>query len=872
MPDKDLNQLETVFHAVLDLPPDAREAYLSQACNGDESLYAEVSSLISALNSGKAFIDEPALSLGLRVLSESCEHSLAGTSIGAYNIISRLGKGGMGEVYLAEDTRLGRKVALKFLSQEFIGDSWARRLLVKEAQAVAMLDHPNICPVYGIEEFGQHTFIVMQHVEGETLADLISKKSITVEQVIPLVRQIVGALAEAHAHSIIHRDIKPRNIMVTSNKQVKVLDFGLAKTVQKPLGTLDDSISNFAGLVPGTVAYMSPEQLRGERLDFRSDLFSVGTVMYELVFGQNPFARKSEAETISNILTADPPPLRNLMPQYHQIEQIVSRCLQKNRDQRYHSASALLLDLDGFTTCGSRQSPSYFRPWIIWSLLLCLIIASMYLYVRQRGVSQSSILPAKNLGGVQAIYSLAVIPVTSENSPNVDDYLCEGLTESLINKFSSLSQLRVRPYTAVSGYKGRAIDPQIVGSELKVDALLLGHVIQRGKQQILQSKLVKTSDGTQIWGGEGEITWQTIFELEDQLAKNVTDTLALRLVDEKTFLARHGTSSTEAFRQYMLGRHYWKNRNEQNINKAIYHFNEAIRLDPLYSRAYAGLADSYVLLSVVSFGKTRTEDAMSRATAAAKEAIAADDNLPEAHSSLGVVDLRYNWDWQNAEKEFKRAIELQNDYAPAHYWYSQLLLITGRREEAVIESEKAKTLDPFSPPSVMNFCRTLSLSRQYEKAISCYDALLLENPKFDHAKYLRALVYQRSGRFDEALTAFQNLYSTNRALAGAALGYAYGRAGKTREAQRVLTEMEALSKERFVPPIEFAIVYIGMGDKDNAFLWLENAFRERFATLPYITVDPIFASLHSDPRFSALVQRLGLPPPVPFKDQIAVSN
>jgi serine/threonine protein kinase/tetratricopeptide (TPR) repeat protein len=868
MPNKNLGQVESIFHAVLDLPAKERAAYLENACQGDQRLYAEVSSLISALDGRKGFLDAAAVTMGMNLLSQSTEQLLTGKTIGSYQVLSRLGSGGMGEVYLAEDTRLGRKVALKFLSREFVGDNWARRQLVKEAQAVAILDHPNICPVHGIEEWGEHSFIVMQYVEGETLADLIRKQSTAPDHMVELARQIVGALAEAHAHGIIHRDIKPRNIMVTPNGNVKVLDFGLAKTVRQKKGSdvAENSISRLSqnGMLAGTVAYMSPEQLRGERLDFRTDIFSLGTVLYEMVEGRRPFARTSEAETISAILTSEPPRLRNLHANFPQLDHIVHKCLEKDRDKRYHSASELLIELGNSPTTRSQtQSRHFLHPWVAAAVavLLVLVVISVLLYVRLKTTSSNATLPDNNQATPTArLQSLAVMPVTTEDPAKSGEYVSDGLTESLINKFSSLSQLRVSPYTAVSGYKGKTADLLAVGRELNVDAMLLGHIVQRGNAQVLQSKLIKASDGSQLWAGEGEMKWQTIFDLEDQLAKRVVESLELRLVDEGKFLASHGTSSPEAFRQYMYGRYYWKNRDKENIAKAIRYFKEAIRLDPVYARAWAGLADSYVLLSTVSFGKTPTEDAMTQASAAAKEALALDPELAEAHTSLGVVRLRYDWDWQNAESELKRAIVLQPDYAPAHYWYSHLLLILGRHDEAIAESAKAKNLDPSSPPSVMNFCRTLAISRQYDNAIACYDKLHQENPKNEHIEYLLALVYHRSGRSEEALRTFERIYAKDKALAGAALGYAYGKAGRTHEARKVLAEMQDLAKVRYVPPQEFAIIYIGLGDNNNAFAWLEKAYDERFAGLIYLTVEPIFLNLRSDPRYEALVKRLGLPP------------
>ena len=862
----DPKQVEAIFHAALDLPPQDRTAYLREACSGNDILYAEVESLISALENGDSVFEESGFQLGMEILSNSSAESMAGKTVGAYNVLSRLGKGGMGEVYLAEDKRLERKVALKFLSSELMGDNWAKRQLVKEAQAVAMLDHVNICPVYGIEEDGDHIFIVMKYVEGETVADLVRARALPVNEALPIAQQIVSALAEAHAHGIIHRDIKPGNIMVTKNGQVKVLDFGLAKTIQQKHGLAGaaDSTSHLSqtGAVAGTVSYMSPEQLRGERLDYRSDVFSLGVVFYEMLSGKNPYARQSTAETISAILAAPIPRLVDTSREIpRELDQIVLKCLEKDRDRRYQSASELLTELVQLQEKARQDVPrsrtiSLRTAAVIAIVAVTLLVAVFWLRAQ---LQSRTVLPgANNVAQTarQPRLSLAVLPIANLTQDNTLDYLGDGLTDSLISKFSD-SGVTVLPYTTIAGYKNDSLDPQTVGRELNAGAVLTGKIIRQGNSVLLQTKLLKTADGSPLWEGNDEIKLSAIFELEDRLAASVTNSLPF----ERRFIASRGTASQAAFREYMLGKYFWRHRDEKNIKKAIGHFDEAIRLDPVYAQAHAGLADCYVLLSTVAFGKMPTAEAMAKATAAAKEALAIDDRLPEAHTSLGVVSLRFDWDWQAAEKSFLRAIELKPDYAAAHYWYSQLLLVTGKPQQAVTESEKAKTLDPFSGPAEMNYCRTLSLARQYSDAIKCYDDLLQENPNFDHAKYLRALVQHRTGQYNQALSAFETLYSRNRPLAGAVLGYAYGRAGRIPEAQRVLTEMQVLSTERFVPPIEFAIIYVGMGDKDSAFTWLEEAYNKRFATLIYITVDPIFASLHSDPRFVSLVQRMKLPMP-----------
>jgi eukaryotic-like serine/threonine-protein kinase len=874
---EDWQRIESLFHEALALEACARGDYLERACTGDAGLRVEVESLLNAYEKRRDFMEQPAFDAGMKLMSGDATESLTGKTFGTYRILESLGAGGMGKVYLAEDTRLGRRVALKFLADRFVDDSWARRQLVKEAQAVAMLEHTNICTIHGIEEAEGRIFIVMQYIEGETLADLIRRQRPDIAQALAFAKQIVNALAEAHAHGIIHRDIKPRNIVVAPSGQVKVLDFGLAKIIQRKTGEAADESSRISQGEPqfGTLAYMSPEQHRAERLDFRTDIFSLGTMLYELFTGENPFARKSSAEVISAILTFQPPPLRSLLPDVSNgLERIVHRCLGKDRAERYHSASELLYELDGLQS-ESESNPHWyqrqaFRVVSFFALLILLIFASAFAYIRLQkarptsDMSVSRSQPSRlEQTAAPSVHSLAVLPIPNESTDKGIDYLSATLTEALINKLSSLPDLRVSPFTSVSGYKGETSDPQVVGRELNVEVVLVGKIVRQRNSLALQSRLIRTSDGSQVWAGENRITQTDILSFQDELARGLIDSLELRQEDDEKLLASHGTTNPLAFRQYWLGRYWWRNRNKKNIEKAITYFNEAIKLDPMYAQAYAGLANSYVLLSTVSFGKTPTEEAMSMATAAAKEAIAINDNLPEAHTALGVVNLRYDWDWGSAEREFKRAIELKPDYAPAHDAYAGLLIIMGRPDEAIAESERAKNLDPFSPYTVMNFCRTLSLSRQYDRAIACYDKLLEENPDYVHAQYLRGLVFQRSGRSEEALGIFQRVYAKDMDLVRAVLGYAYGKAGRKDEALKILAEMDKLSKQKYVPPQEFAIIYIGLGDNDNAFLWLEREYDERFAGLINLTIDPIFLNLRSDPRFASLVERLKLSPPPP---------
>jgi serine/threonine-protein kinase len=852
-------RIEELFHATLQLEAAERAGYLSRECLDDDELRKEVESLISASENSPTFIDKPELNLGMRVLSSESSNSLIGKSVGPYKIVSALGKGGMGEVYLAEDTKLGRKVALKFLSAEFVGDNWAKRQLIKEAQAVAMLDHQNICPVYGIEEDEGHSYIVMQYVEGETLSELIRAQRPDPTQVLALAKQIVGALAEAHAHGIIHRDIKPKNIMVTPGGQVKVLDFGLAKTMQKKgLDGGEDSVSHLSqsGLVPGTVAYMSPEQLRGEKLDYRSDVFSVGTVLYETITGKNPYAHETNADIISAILTTSPASFKKTSaPPLRELDRIVQKCLEKERSGRYQSAGDLLLDLEASSGVlhGRRHVGEYVtvRTAATAALLSLLVIVSLFIYFQ-----------------VTRPKSVAVLPIVNESGDAALEYLGDGLTESITNRLFGLSKLLVKPATLVSGYKKQPVDPQKVGRDLGVDAVLVGTISGSKELPILQVRLLSVGNGSQLWQEQyGIDQLKSVFSIEEDVSQRVISKLEFRSgEDARRVKIAQGPQNPEARKHYWLGRYYWKNRDNNNtLNDAIQHFNAAIALEPTYAQAHAGLADCYAFWNVVAYGQMDTREAMTKAERAARDAIELDGTLPEAHTSLATVNLKYYWDWQEAENEFRSAISINPDYAPAHYGYSTLLTIRGRNEEAIAQGRIAKDLDPFSPATALNYCRTLFFARQFSESTICYDKLVQDHPDYATGRYVRSWVYFHLGRYDEAIATFEELYAKDKRLAGAALGYAYGQRGRRADAERVLKEMVALSESTHLPPQEIALIYFGMGDMDHALIWFQQSAAAHFAPFSFLLVDPMFEKLREDPRFMTLARTYDVPFPHPSR-------
>jgi eukaryotic-like serine/threonine-protein kinase len=851
MLNKNWQHLQNLFHDALLLKAEERAAYLANRCAADVELREKIEALIAASEMQDDFLEQPALSLGMKVLSSAENEELTGRVIGSFRILGLLGRGGMGDVYLAEDTQLGRKVALKFLSSKLVGDQWAKRQFTKEAQAVAMLDHPNICAVYGFEETDGYSFIVMQYIEGERLDRLIEKQELNPSAVLSLSIQIASALAEAHAHCIIHRDIKPSNIMVTANNQLKVLDFGLVKHVKKQNWPGVDEPSNTSlnlGFIPGTVSYMSPEQLRGQRPHFSTDIFSFGVVFYEMLSGKNPFVCDNKAETISSILVSQPQPLRATAPNIpREFERVAQKCLEKEASERYQSATELLVDMEVVQKSLDDERPRNsfinIRAATALALLLLLLIVSIFSY-----------------NYLARPHAVAILPFTNETGDASLDYLGDGLAESIIGKLSGLPKLRVKAFSMVSGYKGRQLDAQKIGRDLNVDAVVIGKITGPKDSFSLQTVMINTEDGSQLWADDYKVGREELFHIEEDVSRHIISKMELwPRKDENDISLKPHARNPEAHDQYLLGLYYWRFRDRANLAKAIGYFQEAIKLDPLYALPYAGLASSYILSNTVHYGNMKTKEAMEKAEYAAHQALALDPDLPDAHTSLGIIKFKRYWDWPEAEKEFKLAIKINPGFAPAHYWYSHILSINGRRPEAIAESELAKSLDPFSPLDGLNYCRTLYYSRDLEGAGVCFEQLVKDYPDYPNGQYVQGFVYLSRGMYQEATAIFEKLYATDKLMAGAALGYTYGVTGRRDDALKILAVMESFkSDSSYIPPHEFALIYMGLGDKEKAFALLKQAADERFAPLAFIGVDPLFDGIRSDPGFADLTRSLKL--------------
>ena len=856
---EDWPRVERMFHDASQLGVVERDEYLARECAGDEGLRREVESLIAASESNPSFMELPLLDDGLRLFSSGPGGSLAGCSLGHYKILRMLDGGGMGgEVYLAEDCRLERPVALKFISNHYAGDGWAREQMMKEARAVARLEHPNICQVYGVEEIDGHHFIVMQYVEGETLAALMRRERLSPERAHELAEQIARALAFAHARGIIHRDVKPQNIMVTAEGQAKVLDFGLAKFVRpRPEGGLegdeDPGQTLHLGGVVGTPAYMSPEQAEGHELDFRSDIYSFGVVLYEMLAGRNPFLRDTVEETVAAVRDEDPPPL----PSSGALGEIALGCLAKERARRPASADALSQRLRALRAgrVGVPTLPARFpalrrhaRALAASALALALLLSTFAGYVYFK---------------LSRVHTLAFLPIVNTSEDREADYLSVGLTRGLSDKFSYLPRLKLKLPTVPPG-KGERGDLVKLGQEIKADAVLSGRVFKQGDSRWLRLSLLSAHDASELWEATFDLnSAASVFVLQDEVTRQVSSRLDLWLLSsEMGLLAKRQTDSEEALKLYMRGRYLWsRKRDKENIQEAIRLFERAVELDYSFAKAYTGLADCYVLTANVLYGPMPTGESMEKARYNARQALALDDSLAEAHTSMGVIRMQFDWDWIEAEREIKKAMELDPEYAPARYWYTSLLVARGRFYDAVRESETARALDPYSPLADMNYGRALYYARRSDEAEAYLRQKIEEKPEVPQLKHMLGYVLLQQGRVDEAIAVFGQLPPARRLYSAAALGYSYGRAGREEDALRMIEELDEFSRQGvFVPPFEKALIYIGMNRRDEAFALLNESYALRTPNLMHLAVEPAFDVIRDDPRFADLTRRLNLAP------------
>ena len=792
----------------------------------------------------------------------------SGKVLAHYEIISPLGAGGMGEVYLARDTVLDRLVALKLLPVEISSDPQRLRRFTQEAKAASALNHPNIAHIYELGEADGARFIAMEYVEGKPLHQKINRCPLRVAEILQIAPQIADALSEAHSKGIIHRDIKASNIVLSNRGQVKVLDFGLAKVLATdPLPNADFStqLKTSPGIVIGTVPYMSPEQALGHSIDRRSDIFSLGIVLYEMATGRLPFSGRTATETLHRITHDQPEAVsRHNYEVPLELERIIRKCLEKDPARRYQATSELVVDLEnlkrdsqsaGLTNIPipARTKPRKRLLFVVCALLLALVSVALFLFARNDG--------AKSNDG-QTIQTIAVLPFVNSSGSQGSEYLSDGITESIINSLSQLPRLRVMARATVFRYKGKELDPGSIGRELKVDAVLTGRVLQQADNLVVQADLVNVSDSSELWGEHYTRKAVDVFAIQDEIAKQITDRLRLRLSGaEEKLVTKHYTENAEAYDLYLKGRFFWQKGTEEGSDKAIEYYRQAIERDPNYTLAYVGVASAYATLGGV-LGFRAPSATYPKGKEFLTKAVALDESLAELHSVLASYSLNYDWNWPEAERQFKRAIELNPNNAGAHESYGMYLEALGRFDEAISERQLAQKFDPLSPFTVADVGYPYYYARKYDDAIAWYRKGLELDPKLSWCHLWIGQAYLQKRMFKEAMDEINQAVqlSAGDIRTKATLGHAYAVAGQRDEALKVLRELQALSKGRYVSPYYFGLISAGLGDNQQAIAWLQKAQEERQPYLVLMSVEPVFDGLHADPGFIAIEHSVGLKP------------
>ena len=798
---------------------------------------------------------------------------LIGRTISHYRIVEKLGGGGMGVVYKAEDLNLGRLVALKFLPDEVANDPSALERFRREARAASALNHPGICTIYEIGEDGGRTFIAMEHLEGQTLKHRIAGERLPIDESLDLGIQIADALDVAHSKGITHRDIKPANIFVTSRGQAKLLDFGLAKLSLKPeIGgaanapTLDlEEPLTTPGAALGTVAYMSPEQVRGRELDTRTDLFSFGAVLYEMVTGLLPFRGDTSGLIFESILNRDPTPAVRLNPDMPpKLEEIINKALEKDRDVRCQSAAELRADLkrlkrdteSGKTVTPGPEPLAEKRHWSRRKIVLSVLGAAVALGVL---IAAAAFFSRRYRSHID---SVAVLPFTNASGDPNAEYLSDGITEGLIDSLSQVPELRVVSRTSVFHYKGKDTPPRDVARDLNVKAIVSGRVTQRGDTLMVSAELIDAQDDRQIWGEQYSRKLSDVLTLQQEIAGNISEKLRRLTGIEKERITKRSTDNPEAYQALLKGRYHWDRSSEDDLKQAIHYFEEAVRLDPSYAPAYAGMADAYDELADLTY--LAPTEAFPKAKAAALKALEIDPTLSEAHTVLGEISWWYDWDWATAEKEYRRAIELNPSSAVAHLRYAYLLAtVFGRFDQATAEGRRAQDLEPLSLIMNTYLGYIYTLAHRYDESLPWYQKGIELDPSSKIAHAELAWTYAYKGMLAEAVAENSKISKTptpaDGSLISAGIAYVYAISGRRDEAVKIVTQFKDLAKERYVDGSNIAIIYSGLGDKDQAFYWLNRGIEQRSCSMVFLKYDPFQDRLHSDPRFADLLRRIGLP-------------
>ena len=790
--------------------------------------------------------------------------ALIGRVVSHYRILEKLGAGGMGEVYRARDEHLNRDVAFKILLPDSQGSSETAKKILREARSASALNDPRICVIHEVGEVGGQHFIVMELVEGRPLSSVISSKGLRPELVVRYGAQIAAALAHAHERGIIHRDIKSANIFITPSGQVKVLDFGLARPCAD--GELTDATRSIQSAIDdtavvGTLPYIAPENLRGEAASARSDIWSLGVTLFEMAAGHRPFRGQTGFELTSGILREPVPPLPPQIPPG--LRTVIERCLEKEPGHRYQRASEVRAALEAVHTqpvSSSSAAPASVAPgtsakrrmWIPGVIALLILAAA--LFVANVGGLRNKVFYSASATG---IHSLAVLPLENLSGDPQQQYFADGMTEELTTELSQVSSLRVVSRTSAMRYRGTRKSVPEIARELNVDAVVEGSVEREGDRVRITAQLVQGPTDSHLWAKGYERDFRDSLRLQDEVAQAIVDEIQLKLTSqEKARFARSEVIDPEAHEDYLRGLFYLNLRNGPDEQKAIELFHSAIKKDPAYAAAYASLADSYRALIYNS--NVAPADVFPQSEAAAKRALELDDQLAEAHASLANNLADYNWDWAGGEREFQTALRLNPNSSVTHSYHAHFLRQEGKIEESIREGRRGVELDPVSAPGSFLLAQSLYEARRYDEALAQLRKTLDLEPRFWPAHVYLGKTLAEQGQLQQAVEELKKAGDFT-AEPYATLGYVYGRMGRAADARKVVADLEDQSKKTYVAPTNFAKIYIGLGDRDQAFAWLDKGYQQRDFWLTFLKGDPIFDSLRSDPRFQDLVRRVGFP-------------
>jgi TolB-like protein/Flp pilus assembly protein TadD/predicted Ser/Thr protein kinase len=787
--------------------------------------------------------------------------SMIGRSLGRYRILAKMGAGGMGEVYTARDDRLERDIALKILTAGTLSDEAARKRFRQEALALSKLNNPNIATIYDFDTADGMDFIAMELVDGETLAQKARGAALTEKEVVALGGQIADALEEAHEHGIVHRDLKPSNVMVTPRGRAKVLDFGLAKLLH-PGGSVTSAVtlSETQGIA-GTLPYMAPEQLQGEPLDPRGDIFSLGAVLYELATGQRPFPELNSSRLIDAILRQPPVQPRALNPRLSsEFERIILKCLEKQPELRYQSAKELSVDLRRLSapTVTSAVSAAALPhaharkralAWVLAAIVLLAILAVFY-FGRGRSALPSVTQSAK-------VESLAVLPLANISADPAQEYFADGMTEELTTELAQISGLRVISRTSTARYKGTKKALPEIAKELNVDAVIEGSVERSGDDVRITAQLINARTDTHLWAHSYQRNLRDVLAIQEEVARAIAGEIQVQLTpQEQKRFERSRPVDPAAQEAYLLGLYHNEFHTAPELQKAITEYQRAIQLDPGYALAYVGLSDTYHILPFNA--DAAPQEVLPRAKDAALKALELDPDLGSAHSALARILGQYDWDWAGAEREYKRAIELAPNSAVSYYSYSEMLSVLSRQPEAIAAAGRARQLDPVSVPARFLLGRSYFYAGQDDRALEQFHESIESNTNFWPVHLFFGEMLANQKKYPEAIAELQKGQGTT-LQAKSTMGYVYGVWGKKAEAQQILNELLLRSKASYVPPTYLARVYMGLDQKDKAFEWLEKGYAVRDSHIEFLASDPLYASLRSDSRCTDLLRRLGLP-------------